>query len=232
MAPISTGSICIDTKIGGGIQPNSIVLVYGEPETGKSTFALQCAVNCAIQGEKILYVDCDNTFSTERLAQIAGYHFEDVADRIVLVKPRDFREQSVLIDHIEDYTVNVGLIIIDTLTSLYSARAAESPKAFSANRELNKQLAILAQLCKTKKIPLLILSQVRSVLGEQNEAASVRPVANRVIKFWAETILFLKPTDFPHIILATVEKAPNQTAELACYVQIGLGGLTDTQLQI
>jgi RecA/RadA recombinase len=177
-------------------------------------------------------VDCDNTFSTERLAQIAGYHFEDVADRIVLVKPRDFREQMALIDHIENYTINVGLIIIDTLTSLYSARAAESPKAFSANRELNKQLAILAQLCKTKKIPLLILSQVRSVLGEANEAASVRPVANRVIKFWAETILFLKPTDFPHIILATVEKAPLQTAESACYVQIGLGGLTDTQLQI
>jgi RecA/RadA recombinase len=232
MASISTGSNCIDTKIGGGIQQNSIVLVYGEPETGKSTLALQCAVNCAVQGGKILYVDCDNTFSTERLAQIAGYQFEDVADRIVLVKPRDFREQSVLIDHIEDYTINVGLIIIDTFTSLYSARAAESPKAFSANRELNKQLAILAQLCKTKKIPLLILSQVRSVLGEANETASVRPVANRVIKFWAETILFLKPTDFPHIILATVEKAPNQSAESACYVQIGLGGLTDTQLQI
>jgi RecA/RadA recombinase len=232
MASISTGSSCIDTKIGGGIQQDSIVLVYGEPETGKSTLALQCAVNCAVGGGKILYVDCDNTFSTERLAQIAGYHFEDVADRIVLVKPRDFREQMALIDHIENYTINVGLIIIDTLTSLYSARAAESPKAFSANRELNKQLAILAQLCKTKKIPLLILSQVRSVLGEANEAASVRPVANRVIKFWAETILFLKPTDFPHIILATVEKAPLQTAESACYVQIGLGGLTDTQLQI
>lgn len=219
-------------KIGGGLTPDSITLVYGEPETGKSTFALQCAVNCALLGGKILYVDCDNTFSTERLAQIAGYHFETVAERIVLVKPRDFREQTVLIDHIEDYTVNVSLIIVDTFTSLYSARAAESPKAFSTNRELNRQLAILAQLCKTKKTPLLILSQVRSVLGEQSEAASVRPVANRVLKFWADTIVFLKPTDFPRIIQAVIEKTPTQAAESACYVQIGLGGLTDTQLQM
>jgi RecA/RadA recombinase len=231
MAPISTGSSCIDQKISGGLTPDSITLVYGEPETGKSTFALQCAVNCAIQGGKILYVDCDNVFSTERLAQIAGYHFDTVAERIVLVKPRDFREQTVLIDHIEDYTVNVNLIIVDTFTSLYSARVAESPKAFSTNRELNRQLAILAQLCKTKKTPILILSQVRSVIGEQSQNASVRPVATRVLKFWADNIVFLKPTDYPRVIQAVIEKAPAQAVESLCYVQIGLSGLTDTQLQ-
>jgi len=230
MATISTGSNCIDEKIGGGIQPGAILLVYGEPDTGKSTFALQCAVNCAVQGQKILYVDCDNTFSTERLAQIAGYRFDDVAERVVLVKPRNFKEQTILIDKIEDYTVNVGFMVFDTFTSLYSARAAELPKSFSVNRELNKQLAILAQLSKTKKIPLLILSQVRSVIGEQAESVSVRPVANRVLKFWAETILFLKPTDFPQVVQVTVEKAPAAATESTCYVHIGAGGLTDTQL--
>lgn len=230
MAIVPTGSSCIDQKIGGGIQPGAIMLVYGEPETGKSTFALQCAVNCAVQGQKILYVDCDNTFSTERLAQIANYRFDEVAERVVLVKPRDFKEQTVLIDKIEDYTVNVGLMVFDTFTSLYSARAAELPRSFSVNRELNKQLAILAQLCKTKKIPLLILSQVRSVIGEEAESLSVRPVANRVLKFWAETILCLKPTDYPQVIQVSIEKAPTQATQATCYVHIGVGGLTDTQL--
>ena len=72
MAQISTGCNCIDSKIGGGINPETIMLIYGEPETGKSTFALQCAVHCALQKGKVLYIDCDNTFSTKRLAQIAG----------------------------------------------------------------------------------------------------------------------------------------------------------------
>ena len=228
MAQISTGCNCIDGKIGGGINPETIMLIYGEPETGKSTFALQCAVHCALQKGKVLYIDCDNTFSTERLAQIAGDRFNEVAEQIVLVKPRDFREQTAVIDRIEDYTVNVGLIIVDTFTSLYSAKAAESPKAYKDNRELNRQLALLAQTVKTKKIPLLMTSQVRSVITEQS--SSVRPVANRVLKFWADTILFLKPTEYPQTLKATIEKTPSVEGEAVCYIQIGETGITDTQL--
>ncbi len=228
MQQIPTGVECIDKGMGGGIKPQTITLIYGEPETGKSTLALQCAVHCTLQNSKVLYVDCDNTFSTQRLAQISGNRFDEVAERIVLVKPRDFREQTALIDQIQDYTVNVGLIIIDTFTSLYSARAAEFSKAFSVNRELNRQLAILAQTVKTKKIPLLMTSQVRSVIGEQ--ASSVRPVATRVLKFWAETIIALKPTEYPPAIKATIEKAPGLTGETVCYIQIGESGIRDTQL--
>jgi RecA/RadA recombinase len=229
MAQISTGIRCIDKALGGGVNPTSVTLIYGEPETGKSTLALQCAVSCAQQHSKVLYVDCDNTFSASRLAQISGSRFDEVAERIVLVKPRDFREQTALIDRIEDYTVNVGLIIFDTFTSLYSARAAESSRAFSTNRELNRQLAVLAQTVKTKKIPLLMNSQVRSVISEQ-ESSSVRPVATRVLKFWADNILFLKPAELPQTIKASIEKAPQQTAPVICYVQIGERGIRDTQL--
>jgi RecA/RadA recombinase len=228
MAQISTGCKCIDSKIGGGINPETIMLIYGEPETGKSTFALQCAVHCALQKGKVLYIDCDNTFSTKRLAQIAGDRFDEVAEQIILVKPRDFHEQTALIDRIDDYTVNVGLIIVDTFTSLYSAKAAESPKAFKDNRELNRQLALLAQTVKTKKIPLLMTSQVRSVITEQS--SSVRPVANRVLKFWADIILFLKPTEYPQTLKATIEKTLNAEGEVVCYIQIGEIGITDTQL--
>ncbi len=229
MAQISTCCKCIDEGIGGGINPQSLTLIYGEPETGKSTFAMQCAVSCALQKQKVLYVDCDNTFSAKRLSQLAGEYFEEVAERIVLVKPKDFHEQTALIDHIDDYAINVGLIIVDTFTSLYSAKAAESPKAFSANRELNRHLAILAQTVKTKKIPLLMTSQVRSVIGEQNE--NVRPVATRVLKFWADTILFFKPiNEQPHTIKATIEKSPTLTVPSVCYIQIGEGGIKDTIL--
>lgn len=230
MALISTGCNCIDQKVGGGLKPDSITLIYGEPETGKSTLALQCAINYAVQGKgRILYIDCDNTFSTERLSQIAGWNFEKVAERIVLFKPKDFREQTILIDRIENYVDNVNLIIIDTFTSLYSARAAESPKAFSTNRELNRQLALIAQLVKTKKIPLIMTSQVRSVISDQNE--SVRPVATRVLQFWADNIVFLKPTEMPKTVKAIVEKpvSVESAVQAVCYVLIGENGLKDIQ---
>jgi DNA repair protein RadB len=229
MSQISTSIECIDTSIGGGIRSQTITLIYGEPETGKSTLALQIAVNCATQNSKVLFVDCDNTFSTKRLYEISGDRFNDVAERIVLFKPKDFKEQTVLIDQIQDYLVNVGLIVIDTFTSLYSAKTAEtSGKAFGINRELNRQLAILAQTVKIKKIPLIMTSQVRSIIGE--ESSSVRPVATRVLKFWADNIIFLKPHDFPQTIKATIEKAPQLTEEMVCYIQIGESGIRHTQI--
>ncbi len=229
MAQISTDCRCIDQAIGGGITPQTITLIYGEPETGKTTLAMQCAVSCALQNQKVLFVDCDNTFSAKRLSQVASVNFDAVAERIVLVKPKDFKEQTALIDGIQDYTNNVGLIIIDTFTSLYGARVAESPrKPFSLNRELNRQLAILAQMTKIKKIPLIITSQVRSVFTE--ESASVRPVATRVVKFWADNIIALKPTDYPRIVEAVVEQTRESRGAETYYIQIGENGIVDAEL--
>ena len=231
MVAISMGCKCIDDSIGGGISPESVVLVYGEPETGKTTFALQCAVNCALQNLKVLFVDCENTFSTKRMSQIAKEKFEPVAERVNLIKPKDFREQTAVVDRIQDYTAkNFGLIVIDTLTSLYGLEVAEySGKAFSVNRELNRQLAILAQATKIRKIPVMVTSQVRSVFD--NPGVSIAPVANRVLKFWADIIIALEPTEYPPIIKAVIEKARGVSQETNCYVQILESGIQDTDFR-
>jgi RecA/RadA recombinase len=232
MVTIQTGCKCIDTSIGGGISPETVTLIYGEPETGKTTLAMQCAFNCAIQNLKVLFIDCDNSFYTKRLSQISKDRFDEVAERIILVKPKNFREQTALVDQINDYaTTNVGLIIIDTFTSLYGAKVSETlvkSKTLGVNRELNRQLAILAQTTKIKKIPVIITSQVRSVFNDQS--ASVRPVATRVLKFWADTIIALKPTNNPQTIKAVVEKAREIEEVVTCYVQIGEAGIKDTQI--
>ena len=231
MLKISTGCRCVDGKIGGGISPESVTLIYGEPETGKTTLAMQCAVNCALQNYKTLFVDCDNTFSTKRLSQISAGKFDQVAEQIILVKPKDFREQTAVVDYIQDYTEkNFGLIIIDTLTSLYGAEVSEySGKAFNVNRDLNRQLAILAQTAKIRKIPVIVTSQVRSVFDNPN--FSVAPVASRVLKFWADTIIAVKPTGYPQTIKAVFEKTRENSQEANCYVQIVESGIQDTEFQ-
>ena len=232
MVTIQTGCKCIDTSLNGGILPETVTLIYGEPETGKTTLVIQCAVNCAIQKLKVLFIDCDNSFYAKRLFQISKDRFEEVAERIILVKPKNFKEQTVLIDQINDYaTANVGLIIIDTFTSLYGAKVSETlvkSKTFDVNRELNRQLAILAQTTKIKKIPVIITSQVRCVFNDQS--TSIRPVATRVLKFWADTIITLKPTNNSITIKAVLEKAREIEEEVTCYVQIGEDGIKDTQI--
>jgi RecA/RadA recombinase len=224
---ILTGCGCIDRHLGGGISPESVTLVYGEPETGKTTLAMQCAVNCAMQGYKTLFVDCDNTFSAKRLTQVASGKFEEIADLIILIKPADFQEQTAVIDRISEYTAkNFGLVVIDTLNSLYRAKVAESSgKPFGLSRELNRQLAILAQTAKTQKTPVIVTSQVRSVFNETYD--TVAPVATRVLKFWADTIIAMKPTENPQTIKAVLEKKGEKTQEATCYLRIDETGLHD-----
>jgi RecA/RadA recombinase len=206
---IPTGCRTIDQYLEGGLSSESLTLLYGEAETGKTAFAIQCAVNCAKQGCKTLFIDCDNTFSAKRLTQIAVRQFAGIAQLIVLARPSDFREQSTIIDQLADYVANnVGLTIIDSFTSLYRLRVSESPsKTFELNRELNRQLAVLAQTVKTKKIAVLITSQVHSVL---EVPVRVEPVATRVLKFWANTIISLRLTEKPQIVEMTIEKNPRK----------------------
>ena len=224
---ILTGCGCIDSQLGGGISPESVTLIYGEAETGKTTLAMQCAVNCAMQNYKTLFVDCDNTFSAKRLSQVASGKFEEIAELVILIRPNNFREQTAVIDRLSEYTAkNFGLVVIDTLNSLYRAEVAESSgKAFGLNRELNRQLAILAQTTKTQKIPVVITSQVRSVFNESY--VDVAPVATRVIKFWADTIIAMKPTENPQVIKAVLEKTREKPQETACYLRIDKTGIRD-----
>jgi len=228
---ILTGCSCIDRNIEGGISPESVTLIYGEPETGKTTLAMQCAVNCPMQDYKTLFLDCDNTFSAKRLSQVASGKFEEIAELIILIKPNDFREQTAVIDHLSEYIVkNFGLIVFDTVTSLYRVKVAESSgKAFGLNRELNRQMAILAQTAKTQKIPVVVTSQVSSVFNEAN--VSVAPVATRVLSFWADTIISMKPTENPQIIKAVLEKTPKGAKEITCHLKIEETGIHDHTLR-
>jgi RecA/RadA recombinase len=201
----------IDNVLGGGISSESVSLIYGEAETGKTTLAMQFAVHCAEQDYKTLFIDCDGTFSAKRLSQIASEEFKQVARMIILMRPNNFREQTLAIDQLTDYlTKSFGLVIIDTITGLYRAKISESPaKAFELNRELNRQMALLAQIAKTQKICILLISQVRNVFEEAY--VRVEPVATRVVKFWADTIIAMKPTENPRIINAILEKSPSKT---------------------
>ncbi|MCW4008381.1 MAG: AAA family ATPase [Candidatus Bathyarchaeota archaeon] len=230
MKRLSTGSGCLDRHLNGGIPSERVILIYGEPETGKTTLAMQCAVNCAKQGLKILFIDCDNTFSAERLSQVSAGKFEEIAALVILMRPESFREQAAVIDRLPDYTAkNFGLVVIDTVTSLYRAEIAEaSGKAFDLNRELNRQMAVLAQTAKTQKMPIIITSQVRSVFNEPY--VSVAPVATRVVKFWADAIIAMKPTENPQIIKAVIEKTFGKAQEAACHLRITEMGIHDYPL--
>jgi len=224
---IPTGCGSLDKLLNGGLCPSDVTLVYGEAETGKTSLAIQCAVNATRLGCKAIFVDSDGTFSTRRLAQIASHDLNEVAPNITLVQPTTFQEQALAIDRLDEYlTPQVGLILVDTVTSLYRVEMNESKeKTFKLNRELGRQLACLAQIAKTRRVATLITSQVRNVFLEGY--VTVEPVATRVLRFWSDAVLNLKPADHRNTLKAVLEKHVNRTCPVNCYVSIEENGICD-----
>ncbi len=85
-------------------------------------------------------------------------------------------------------------------------------------------MAILAQTAKTQHIPIIVASQVKSVFNDTH--VSVAPVATRVLQFWADTVIALKPTENPTVIKAVLEKNRN-AQEATCYLRIAETGIRD-----
>jgi len=202
------------------------VLVYGEAETGKTTLAIQCAINCARMGYKTIFIDCDHTFLGRRMAQIASEDFEELAPQIILMKPQDFRQQAFVIDRLAEYVgERVGLIVVDTITRLYrEGLEGNMRKTLRLNRELNRQMAYLAQITRTESVASLIVSQVRSVFLEADR--TVQPVAMRVLKFWADASVSVWPTAEYNKIRVNVETSSKKRSK-PIFLRIEKGGLRD-----
>lgn len=222
---IPTGCGSLDEQLNGGLLEGTLSLLYGEAETGKTTLAIQCAVNCARMGHKTIFIDCDGTFSPNRMAQVAQDEFEALAPRIILMKPENFDQQAAVVDRLNEYiSEQVGLIIVDTVTNLYREKLEDDMKSnLALNRELNRQMACLAQITKTRRVSSLIISQVRSVVFEAQE--SVQPVATRVLKFWADTTITLQLTSQRRVTRAIVDTRLRRKSTKPVLLEVGGRGL-------
>ena len=225
---IPTGSSSLDHALDGGLPQREMCLLYGGAETGKSALAMRCAVNCARLSFKTLYVDCEGTFLPERLSQIATKDFGEVSDSIIVAKPATFEEQVAFVDNLERFVGRrFGLIVFDTITSLYRSELLNKKETFNLNRELNGQVATLAEIAKKLELSILLVSQVRSVIPE----ADVAPVATRVLKFWCDSVVGLSRVGSRNMVKASVEKSGGKETKTSFYLVIGQEGLLDYHLK-
>jgi len=225
---IPTGCPPLDNVLEGGLKPGELTLIYGEAETGKTSLAIQCSVNSARMGYKTIFVDADGTFSLERLSQISSQNFDEILQFLILFTPSTFEEQSKLIDDLEKCVGgDMGLIVFDTITSLYRAEIGGKEEAFKINRELNRQVAMLAQIARKFQIPILITSQVRSILTDAGASAFIEPVASRVLRYWSTSIIGLFKTSRTGIIRANVERVYGVEKKITVYLFVGSSGVQE-----
>ncbi len=164
-----------------------ITHIYGPPASGKTNIALISTAHVATE-KKVVYIDTEGGFSTQRLEQITKEQMNDVFKNIILLEPTTFDEQKVAIKKLDDMISDkVGLIILDSIASLYRIEGDKN------TMELGRQLAKLLRIARKYNIPILITNQVYTDI----DTGKIMPIGGDVTKYWAKIVIeFGRAGDF------------------------------------
>lgn len=172
---IKTGFGEFDEVLGGGIVPGSLVLLGGDPGIGKSTLALQLAVNLAEAGTDILYVSGEES---PRQIKMRSARLSAGSDISVLAET----DLESIIGAVE--TAKPVLAVIDSIQTLNSQNVngvvgGVSQLSFATNS--------LLRLAKQHNIALLLIGHVTK------EGTLAGP---KTIEHMVDTVLYLEGDRF------------------------------------
>ena len=161
---------------------NGVNVLYGEGGSGKTTMCILAAIEQALENKKVLYLDTEINFSTERFEQILNNRNKECMKNILILKIKNFNLQHTQIKTLEGIK-NISLIILDSITHHYRRLYSREPEI--ARAMLGKQLSILKEISKT--IPVIITSQVYSSMENSSNL-----LAKETIKKFSDRIIRLE----------------------------------------
>ena len=199
MGKISAGNYDLNKLLHGGYDRDIITTIYGPAGSGKTNFCLLAAVSQANKGKKVLFIDTEGGFSSERIKQLLymkngngnSESYENVLKNILILKPTNFKEQKESFDKIKKHlNEGLGLIVVDGMTMLYrldfaDAREKDISELQKVNAELTRQMGLLAEISRKKNIPVIVTNQV------YNWEAERKMVAGDILKYWSKCLIEL-----------------------------------------
>ena len=137
----------VNRILGGGLVPGSIVLLGGEPGIDKSTLALQMALG--LPDTQVLYISGEESAKQVKIR----------ADRISNANQECLILNETLLENIltQLENVNPGLVVIDSIQTLYTDSIESSPGSVSQIRET---AAALLRYAKTSGVPVIIIGHI------------------------------------------------------------------------
>lgn len=191
MAKISAGGYDLNKWLYGGYECGVISVIYGPPGSGKTNFCMQATVSQAKKGKKVIYLDSEGGFSSDRIKQLVGENSKEVLENIMLLNPVNFTEQEEVFSNLLKYVKEgVSLIVIDGMTMLYRLDFADAKEQNlelmrKVNSALAKQMRVLAEIARKREIPVIITNQIYMWEGE------ARMVAGDILQYWGKCLIEL-----------------------------------------
>jgi circadian clock protein KaiC len=171
---VSTGAAGLDNILCGGLDPDRLYLVEGEPGTGKTTLALQFLLEGARRGEKGLHVTLSESERELRLvAKRHGWGLEDISI-FELVPPEaalDPEKELTLFHPAELELAETSKMIFDRVAEVEPARIvfdSLSEMRLLAQNSLRyrRQILALKHFFAGRRCTVLLLDDLSSKEGD------------------------------------------------------------------
>ena len=196
----------LDTMLGGGFEKGVITQIFGPPSSGKSNITLTLAVNVAKTNRKAIYIDTEGGISIDRIKQIAGPDFSDVANNIIVFEPTSFLEQNDTLKSIDVWLRrnhdDVDLIVLDSAVALYRVDDMKSTKL---NKELEKQMGILSKIARQYDIAVILTNQIYNAFDDEGNN-DIKAVGGTILQYWSKVIIQLERGEETNQRVATLRR--------------------------
>jgi len=126
----------------------------------------------------------------ERIKQLSE-DWENVLNKIIFLQPLNFEEQQEIFSKLKSLIseeIDVGLILVDSISMLYRLELGKADAVFETNSALARQIATLVEIARNKSIPVLITNQVYADFGDRNR---VKMVGGDLLKYGSKCLIEL-----------------------------------------
>lgn len=202
---ISAGSFDLNKWLFGGYESGIITMIAGPPGSGKTNFVILAAASLAKKKKKVIFIDSEGGFSPERVKQIVGENYDEILKNIMLLEPKSFSDQRKIFDKLLSRIKkeHVGLIVVDSMAMLYRLELGDvnkdkdSDEVQKVNREVARQMRILAEIARNEGLPVIITNQTYKGFQSEEDwragkTAEQNIVGGDLFKYWSKCIIELK----------------------------------------
>ena len=233
---ITTGTDCLDSLFGGGVETQALTEVYGEFGCGKTQFCHTLCVTVQKSKEEggleggVLYIDSENTFRPERIVAIAkanGMDPERVLDNIVVARAYNSAHQVLILEEAGNIIreSNIKLMIADSAVGLFRSEYLGRGTLSERQQKLNHFVHLLSRIAETYNCAAVATNQVMSspdvFFGDPT-----KPIGGNVVAHTSTYRIYFKKSGKKRI--ARMVDSPHHPEEEVIFA-IGKAGVIDPE---
>jgi RecA/RadA recombinase len=179
-----------------------IISIWGDFGVGKTTFALQTAMNTIRNENKIIYIYSKPNFPAEKIRRLARGSMKSL-NNIIFIQTKNFEDMHNIVFNLEFLILNslnitkekYKLIVIDSLTDLYrlALNKEKKEKNYNLNYTLNQVLANLLNINNSYNIDILIVNEkVNKLINNQTIEMQG---GGKVMEYWVSANIKIERTE-------------------------------------